>query len=79
MATNNVSSSSSSGAGLATLLTVLFVALKLLHKIDWPWIWVVSPLWISFLLAVACIVIFFALAVIFVSVRDMRKRKEVRR
>ena len=26
------------------LLTILFVALKLLDKIDWSWWWVLSPL-----------------------------------
>ena len=28
------------------LLTLLFIALKLLGKIDWKWIWVLFPLWI---------------------------------
>jgi hypothetical protein len=41
------SSSSSGGVGLASLLTVLFVGLKLTHVIDWSWWWVLSPLWIS--------------------------------
>jgi hypothetical protein len=40
------SSSSSSGAGLCSLLTVLFVGLKLTGYIDWPWIWVLAPTWI---------------------------------
>ena len=29
-----------------TLLTLLFVALKLTGHIDWSWWWVLSPLWI---------------------------------
>ena len=33
-------------SSLATLLTVLFVGLKLGNVIDWSWWWVVSPLWI---------------------------------
>ena len=41
------SSSSSSGIGFGGLLTVAFIVLKLLHVIDWRWIWVLSPLWIS--------------------------------
>lgn len=41
------SNSSGGGAGLASLLTVLFVGLKLGHVIDWSWWWVLSPLWIS--------------------------------
>ena len=47
------SSSSSSGIGFPGLLTVLFIGLKLTGHITWPWVWVLSPLWISLLLAVA--------------------------
>jgi hypothetical protein len=35
------------GFSLPTLLTVLFVGLKLTDNIDWSWVWVLSPLWIS--------------------------------
>lgn len=40
------SSSSSSGIGFTGLLTIVFIVLKLLGKIDWSWWWVLSPLWI---------------------------------
>jgi hypothetical protein len=40
-------SNSGGGVGVASLLTVLFVGLKLGHVIDWSWWWVLSPLWIS--------------------------------
>jgi hypothetical protein len=58
------SSSSSSGIGFPGLLTVLFVGLKLTGHITWPWVWVLSPLWISALIALAFLVIFVILAVI---------------
>jgi len=45
MTTN--ASSSSGGVGFAGLLTIVFIGLKLLDKIDWSWWWVLSPLWIS--------------------------------
>ena len=32
-------------------LTILFIALKLTGYISWSWWWVLSPLWISILLA----------------------------
>lgn len=32
------------------LLTVLFIALKLLGFIAWSWVWVLSPIWISVLI-----------------------------
>ena len=47
------SSSSSSGIGFPGLLTVLFIGLKLTGNITWSWWWVLSPLWISALLAIA--------------------------
>lgn len=49
MRNQNVSSSSSSGIGFVGLLTILFVALKLTGHIAWSWIWVLSPIWISFI------------------------------
>jgi hypothetical protein len=44
---SNSSSSSSGGIGFPGLLTVLFVGLKLTGHITWPWVWVLSPIWIS--------------------------------
>lgn len=35
------------GWGLATVLFVVFLVLKLTHVIAWSWLWVTSPLWIS--------------------------------
>ena len=35
------------GTSLPTLLTVLFVALKLCGVIDWSWWWVLSPILIT--------------------------------
>jgi hypothetical protein len=53
----NNSSSASGGIGFAGLLTIVFIVLKLLGKITWSWIWVLSPLWISFALGVIIIII----------------------
>jgi len=44
---------------LAILLCVLFVGLRLTGYIAWSWVWVASPIWISFILTF--LVIFFAL------------------
>lgn len=38
---------SSGGAGFSSLLTILFIGLKLTGVIDWSWVWVLSPLWIT--------------------------------
>lgn len=34
------------GIGFCGLLTIVFIVLKLLNIITWPWLWVLSPLWI---------------------------------
>lgn len=55
---SNTSSSSSGGIGFAGLLTIVFVTLKLLDKIDWSWWWVLSPLWISAGLVIAILAVY---------------------
>jgi hypothetical protein len=39
------SSSQSGGIGLAGLLGVVFIVLKLTGFIDWSWWWVTAPFW----------------------------------
>jgi hypothetical protein len=46
------------GIGFTGLLQLLFITLKLLKVIDWSWIWVLAPLWISAGLAVLIIIIY---------------------
>ena len=41
----------SSGISLCSLLTVLFVGLKLCDKINWSWWWVLAPIWGPFAIA----------------------------
>jgi hypothetical protein len=38
------------GLSLPVLLTILFVVLKVARRIDWGWVWVLCPLWISLVL-----------------------------
>lgn len=45
------------GIGFAGLLTIVFIALKLLGKISWSWWWVLSPLWIDLALAILIIIV----------------------
>jgi len=60
--------------GLPGALLILFIALKLLDKIDWSWWWVLSPIWICAILLAA------VLAVVFVSavVATLQERRNVR-
>ncbi len=47
------------GLGFVDALTLLFIALKLTGQIDWNWIWVLSPIWISisFLAVLATVIL----------------------
>lgn len=36
-------STSSGGIGFGSLLTIVFIVLKLTNNIDWSWWWVLSP------------------------------------
>ena len=40
-------SSTVGGVGFVGMLTIAFVVLKLCKVINWSWVWVLSPLWIS--------------------------------
>ena len=62
---SNSNSTASSGMGLSGWLTVLFVGLKLTGHITWPWIWVVSPLWITLSILLAILVILLILKAVF--------------
>lgn len=41
-----------------TALTIVFIVLKLCGVITWSWLWVLSPLWITILLAIAYVIMF---------------------
>ena len=56
---DNKNNTTSGGIGFTGLLTIVFIVLKLLDVIKWSWWWVLSPIWISF--GVALVVIFILL------------------
>ena len=61
--TDNSNTTTKSGCiGFVGLLTILFIALKLTGYITWSWIWVLSPIWISFLVGLSI----FIIAVLFI-------------
>ncbi|MBR0420561.1 MAG: helix-turn-helix domain-containing protein [Erysipelotrichaceae bacterium] len=44
------SNRSNSGYGIVSILTIIFVVLKLTNNIDWSWVWVLSPIWITLII-----------------------------
>lgn len=56
------------------LAQIVFVVLKLLNKISWDWVWVLSPVWIYFgLSALMCLVAF--VIVIIQAILEVRDDK----
>ena len=53
MSKNN---STSGGVGFTGLLTIVFIVLKLCHIIEWSWLWVLSPIWISLIISIGIII-----------------------
>jgi len=51
--------------GFRSLLLILFIGLKLTGFITWSWMWILSPIWISALLAIVlmlCSLLFYSIA-----------------
>ena len=72
---NNNNVTSSAGPGLLTLLTVLFVALKLIGiepVANWTWFWVLSPTLIPLIIFAIIIFIILVLGLIVALFSDPR-------
>lgn len=61
---SNNNTTDKSGVGFVGLLTLIFITLKLLKVIEWSWLWVLSPIWISVALAVVILLIAFIIILI---------------
>ena len=49
-------SKNSGGLGIAEILTLIFIILKFTGTLQWSWIWVLSPIWITLALIVVLII-----------------------
>jgi hypothetical protein len=48
----------SKGMSLNVVLTIVFVVLRLCEVITWSWVWVFSPLWISWSITILFVIVF---------------------
>lgn len=55
--------SQSAGVGFAGLLAIAFIVLKLTGVITWSWLWVLSPIWISFALSIVILLVIAAVLI----------------
>ncbi len=77
---------SSSGSSFCGMLTILFIALKLIGHIEWSWFWVLSPLWIPFCfifgiigLVVVIVALAFGCYCLFNLYKGMKRKKVAER
>jgi hypothetical protein len=52
----------SGGIGFFGLLAIVFITLKLLGYITWPWLWVLAPIWLPFAIAIVLAIVVFIFA-----------------
>jgi hypothetical protein len=58
--TNN-NNNNTGGGWFLSALALVFIVLKLLGKITWSWIWVLSPIWIPLVLFIFALIIVYLL------------------
>ena len=58
-----MSRSNGQGIGFAGLLTIVFIVLKLLDKIDWSWWLVLSPIWVNVCLVLLVLLVSVVIAI----------------
>ena len=52
------------GLNFAEVLGVVFIALRLCGVIDWPWVWVLAPIWVPICLWLLAVLIAFICAML---------------
>lgn len=70
----NKESSAHGGIGFTGVLTILFIALKLTHHIDWSWWWVLSPIWIAAILVSAIIIMVLVVGLVYALLTYKEKK-----
>lgn len=51
------------GITFVGMLTIVFVVLKLLNLVQWSWLWVLAPMWMSVALGVIVLIISLIVAI----------------
>lgn len=71
---DNNKSSGSNGGIFWTLLAVAFIVLKVTRLIDWPWVWVLAPIWIPVGIVLAAIVVVLIVVLTKETIRSLERR-----
>ena len=70
-----MSSKNTGGVGFLGLLTLLFIGLKLTGHIAWSWIWVLSPIWLAWGIAL----LIFSIAGLLVALNERATNRKIKR
>ena len=62
--------SKSSNVSFFGLLTIVFIVLKLLNKIDWSWFWVLSPLFLPVTIIIIGVLIWAVVKGVFKTIKQ---------
>ena len=73
---NNIKIGGSVGVG--SLLTIVFVVLRLTDNVTWSWWWVLAPTWIPFVLALLIAAFALAMAALVAWLDGPRSRRRRR-
>lgn len=58
-------STASGGFGFGSILTLIFITLKLCGVITWSWVWVLCPIWIPLGIVLVFLVFYFVIIAAF--------------
>jgi len=58
--------------GFLEILTLILITLKLCGVIAWSWLWVLSPLWIGYGIALVFFVIYFVFCLIIKGIKCLK-------
>lgn len=62
--------------GLSTIITIIFIVLKLCGVITWAWVWVFSPMWGTAALALAIAIFVFICGCVIEAVKTKKTKKQ---
>lgn len=68
--------------GIAAILTLAFISLKIFHVISWNWFWTLSPLWILagiILLGLFCIYLYMFVYSTILKIKYEKKFREFKK
>jgi hypothetical protein len=61
----------SDGSGMVITLALIFIFLKFFHVINWPWLWVLCPIWIPLILGGVMLLIIGLITLIIIIVKSL--------